>query len=107
MNTRFRLLLAAGVIAIGQPMAALASGGAAAGAAAESTEAEVRKIDRDAGKVTLKHGAIRHLDMPPMTMAFPVRDRTMLDALQPGDKVRFRVSKDGGKHVVTDIVPSH
>ncbi len=78
----------------------------AADAATEMTDAEVRKVDREAGKVTLKHGEIRNLDMPPMTMVFTARDKAMLDRLQPGDKVRFRADKADGKYLLVEIVPA-
>ncbi|WP_341887955.1 copper-binding protein [Variovorax sp. YR752] len=71
--------------------------------AEDMTDAEVRKVDKDAGKLTLKHGEIKNLDMPPMTMVFVVRDRAMLDKLKAGDKVKFKAVKDGGSYVVTEI----
>jgi Cu/Ag efflux protein CusF len=77
----------------------------AAAPAAEMTEGEVRRVDRGAGKLTLRHGEIRNLDMPPMTMVFGVRDPAALEALKPGDKVRFRAEAEGGSYVVTDIQP--
>lgn len=70
---------------------------------AAMTDGEVRKIDKDAGKLTLKHGEIKHLDMPPMTMVFQVKDKAMLDMVKAGDKVRFKVVNDGGKMVVTEL----
>jgi Cu(I)/Ag(I) efflux system protein CusF len=69
----------------------------------DMTDAEVRKVDKENKKVTLRHGAIKNLDMPPMTMVFPVSDPSMLDNLQAGDKVRFRATSVGGTLVVTDI----
>lgn len=71
--------------------------------AGDMTEGEVRKIDKEAGKVTLKHGEIRNLDMPGMTMVFVVRDKAMLDTLKTGDKVRFKAIDDGGKLTLTEI----
>ncbi len=68
---------------------------AAAAPTAALTEGEVRKVDKAAGKVTIKHGPIRNLDMPPMTMAYRVEDRAMLDQLKPGDKIKFEVDKVG------------
>jgi Cu/Ag efflux protein CusF len=67
------------------------------------TDAEIRRIDRDAGKVTLRHGAITILDMPPMTMVFVARDKTRLDGLKVGDKVRFRAVEEQGSYVLTVI----
>jgi Cu/Ag efflux protein CusF len=69
------------------------------------TDGEVRKVEKDAGKVTIKHGEIRNLEMPAMTMAFPVRDKAMLDNIQAGDKIKFKVINEGGKMVVTEIRP--
>ncbi|MDP1650017.1 MAG: copper-binding protein [Rubrivivax sp.] len=71
--------------------------------AADLADAEVRKVDKDAAKVTLKHGEIKSLDMPPMTMVFSVRDKAMLDSVKAGDKVRFRVVNDAGKYTVTEL----
>ena len=64
---------------------------------------EVRKVDRDNQKITIKHGEIKSLDMPPMTMVFTVKDPTLLEAAKPGDKVRFGVAREDGKFVVTAI----
>lgn len=75
--------------------------------AADLTDGEVRKIDRETGKITLKHGVIKNLDMPGMTMVFQVKDKTLLDKIQIGDKVRFRVETGNGKFLVTDIQPAN
>jgi Cu/Ag efflux protein CusF len=69
------------------------------------TDGEVRKIDKENRKITLKHGEIKSLDMPPMTMAFQVSDPALLDKLKPGDKVQFNAVKNGGKLTVTEIKP--
>lgn len=75
--------------------------------AAEPTAGEVRKIDRQARKITIKHGEIKSLDMPPMTMVFQVKDAALLETVKAGDKVRFVVEKtDAGAFVITDIKPS-
>jgi Cu(I)/Ag(I) efflux system protein CusF len=76
---------------------------AQAAADAMTTDGEVRKIDKDAGKITLKHGEIKHMDMPPMTMVFAVKDKALLDKVKPGDKVKFAASNEGGKLTVTAI----
>ena len=73
--------------------------------AGDTTDGEVRKIDREARKITLKHGEIKSLDMPAMTMVFVVKDKAMIDMLKTGDKVKFRVINDAGKLTVTDIQP--
>lgn len=70
---------------------------------ASMTNGEVRKVDRDAKKITIKHEAIKNLGMPGMTMVFQVKDASMLDKLQGGDKVKFAVVQEGSAYVVTDI----
>jgi len=70
------------------------------------TDGEVRKIDKETGKITLKHGEIKNLDMPPMTMVFTAKDKAMLDKVQVGEKVQFSVILDAGKMVITDIKPA-
>lgn len=75
-----------------------------AGAAfAQSADGEVRKIDKAQAKVTLKHGPIQSMDMPPMTMVYRVKDAKMLDTLAVGDKVKFDAEKVDGQYVVTVI----
>ena len=74
--------------------------------AADMTDAEVRKVDKDNKKITLKHGEIKSLDMPAMTMVFGVKDAAMLDKLKVGDKIRFNANNDGGKMTVTEMQPA-
>jgi len=74
--------------------------GQGAGAMAEG---EVRKVDRAAGKITLRHGPIASLDMPAMTMVYGVNDRSALDHLSVGDKVKFAAEKTGAGYTVTQI----
>jgi Cu(I)/Ag(I) efflux system periplasmic protein CusF len=75
----------------------------AAMATSHYTEGEIRKIDKDAGKLTLRHGEIRNLDMPGMTMVFGVKDKAMLEGVAVGDKVKFRAEKIDSAYVVTEI----
>jgi Cu(I)/Ag(I) efflux system protein CusF len=63
----------------------------------------IRKVDKDAGKLTIKHEAIPGMDMPPMTMIYRVKDAAMLDQVKPGDKVKFTSEKIGGAYTVTAI----
>ena len=89
------------------PIAALALA-ATAGlvlAQAATTEGEVRKVDTAQRKITLKHGEIRNLDMPPMSMVFSVRDPALLAKVKAGDKVRFAADKIDGTYTVTAIEP--
>ncbi len=69
----------------------------------ELSEGEVRKIDKDGKKLTIKHGPLKNLDMPGMTMVFSVKDDAVLDQLQAGEKVRFLAEKIDGKITVTKI----
>lgn len=71
--------------------------------AAEVIDGEVRKIDKEAGKITLKHGPMKALDMPGMTMVFEVKNKAMLDRLQAGNKVKFKATRESGKFIVTEI----
>jgi Cu(I)/Ag(I) efflux system periplasmic protein CusF len=77
--------------------------GSGSKADAPMSEGEVRKVDKEGGRVTIRHGELKHLDMPPMTMVFQVRDKALLDGIQQGDKVRFDVVDERGKMVVTQI----
>jgi Cu(I)/Ag(I) efflux system periplasmic protein CusF len=79
---------------------------AAAASAPDMTEGEVRKVDRDTKKLTIKHGEIKNLDMPPMTMVFQVKDGALLDKLKAGDKIRFVVEKSDSGYVVTELQPA-
>ena len=69
-------------------------------------DGEVRKIDMDAKKITIRHGAIENLGMPPMTMVFQVKDPALLDKVKAGDKVKFLAEKIGGAFTVTQIEPA-
>lgn len=79
----------------GKPTAQAATG--------EMADGEVRKVDKEGGRLTLKHGDIKSLDMPPMTMVFVVKDKALLDTLKAGDKIKFKAISDAGKLTVTDI----
>lgn len=64
------------------------------------SEGEVKKVDKDAGKITVKHGPLINLDMPPMTMVFKVKDPAMLEQVKAGDKVKFTVEKINGAFTI-------
>jgi len=67
----------------------------------------VRKVDKDAGKLTIKHGPIPSMDMPPMTMVYRVKEPAMLDAVKSGDKIKFDAQKVGGQYVVIKLEPAN
>jgi Cu/Ag efflux protein CusF len=72
-------------------------------APAKLAEGEVRRVDREAKKITIKHGPIASIDMPPMTMVFQVKDPKMLEQVKAGDRIKFDAAKVGDNYVVTKI----
>ena len=73
----------------------------------ELSDGEVRRIDKYAKKITIRHGPLRNLDMPAMTMVFQVKDAAMLEQVKAGDKVRFSAEKSDGAYIVTAIHPAN
>ncbi|MEM5385540.1 copper-binding protein [Paraburkholderia phymatum] len=80
----------AGMSMSGKPSATKAS------ASAALTDAEVKNVDTASGMVTLKHGALENVGMPPMTMAFKAKDAAMVKQVHEGDKVKVRVENVNG-----------
>lgn len=76
------------------------------GAAATMADGTIRKIDKAAGKVTIKHGPIANLNMPPMSMVFKVKDVAMLDKVKVGDQVAFTAENIDGALTVTTLKPA-
>jgi Cu(I)/Ag(I) efflux system periplasmic protein CusF len=74
-----------------------------AGASAPMTAGEVKKVDKDAGKITIKHGPLSNLEMPAMTMVFRVKDPAMLDQVKEGDKVKFIATRANGAITVIQL----
>lgn len=93
MKTKFVRTVASLVVGLGVALSALS----------QPVEGEVKKIDVDAGKITLKHGEIKNLDMPAMQMSFRVADPGWLKRFQVGDKVTFTADKVGGQFTVTTL----
>jgi Cu(I)/Ag(I) efflux system protein CusF len=87
----------------GKPPATAAASGQDA---AVMTDGEVRKVDRAAGKLTLRHSPIASLDMPAMTMVFRVADPKMLESVKEGDKVRFLAARIDGAITLTKLEPA-
>lgn len=114
-ETTLRSATLAMLLALAFPGAAAAQAGhdahhagarPAAEAAAEWATGTVRKVDEVAGKLTIAHGPLKALDMPPMTMAFRAADAAMLDRVAAGDEVRFTVARIGGVLTVTALEPA-
>jgi len=95
LKTLLSLLLAVAVVAL----PALADG--------DMVKGEVVKVDKTAGKVTIKHGPIKKLDMDSMTMVFRVADQAMLDKVKAGDKIEFEADRVNGAITVTKIGKGH
>lgn len=91
------------VMAASDTQTSLLSETATPGVSAKLTSGEVRKIDTEQGKLTIKHQTIENLQMPGMTMVFKVTDPAMLQKLQVGDKIEFAAEKANGAMVVTSI----
>lgn len=70
---------------------------------ADMADGEVRKVDKENKKMTIKHGEIKNLDMPGMTMVFQIRDNSLLETFKAGDKVKFFAEKLDGGFVVTGM----
>lgn len=91
-------LIAASVLALSPIALAPAALGQAAMA-----DGQVTKIDQSAGKITLKHGPIKNLDMDAMTMVLRVQDPAMLKGVKVGDKVKFEADRVNGQITVTKM----
>ena len=64
---------------------------------------EVKKIDKPAGRITLKHAEIKVFDMPSLTGAYKVQDPAMLDKVQVGDRVQFSLDRIDSVFTITKI----
>ncbi|NJD87040.1 MAG: copper-binding protein [Betaproteobacteria bacterium] len=100
-------ILAAALLLSAVPLAAPAADAPAKAEtkakAAALTAGEVKKVDREAKKLTIQHGPIENLGMPPMTMVFRVKDAAMLDGLEAGSKIRFHAEEVKGGYLVTRL----
>lgn len=105
MNDVLRILLVAAALAASAASQATSHSTSASAASPEQTLAsgEVRKIDKEGGKLTIRHGPIQNLDMPSMTMVFRVHDARVLESLKPGDKIRFAADRIEGAYTATNI----
>ena len=76
---------------------------AVAGQETAMSDGEIKKVDKDTGRLTIKHGPLENLGMPGMTMVFGVKDVSALDVLKAGDKIKFVAEKLEGRYVVTQL----
>jgi Cu/Ag efflux protein CusF len=105
MNALSKLAFAIALAAAASVTAAQngAHGGHVAPATAELTDGEVTKIDKEAGKITLRHGELKNLHMPAMTMVFGVKDPAMLSQVKAGDKVKFAADRVNGALTIVQL----
>jgi Cu(I)/Ag(I) efflux system periplasmic protein CusF len=75
-------------------------------ASAELAEGVVRRVDAAGGRVTIKHGEIVALGMPPMTMVFRAKDPALLQGLKVGDTIRFQAQQDGSNYILLSVEPA-
>ena len=66
-------------------------------------DGEVRKVDKSAGKITIKHGPLPNLGMGAMTMVFRPQDPALLDQLKAGERIRFRAESVNGALTITEV----
>jgi Cu(I)/Ag(I) efflux system periplasmic protein CusF len=104
--TASAFLIAGSGIAQADPRQDSAQIGQTNSTSAPMSDGEVRKIDKEAGKITIKHGPLVNLDMPGMTMVFRVKDPSMLDRVKEGDKIKFVADRVNGSLTVIQMVPS-
>ncbi|MBS0511940.1 MAG: copper-binding protein [Proteobacteria bacterium] len=78
---------------------------APAASAAATSEGTVKKVDKAAGRLTIAHGPLKNLDMPPMTMAFRVSDASLMDKVKVGDRIRFVAENADGTLTVKALEP--
>lgn len=112
MNLTFRLSALA-LLALGSAAPAFAAmdhghgahqvAAAPAAGASSMAEGTVKKVDKSAAKITISHGPLENLGMPPMTMVFRAADPSMLDRVKAGDKIRFQAARVEGVFTVTTL----
>ena len=111
---RYRLIALTSIACLLSASGSYAAGGASADNAAGTTSTKsvqdktsgvVKKVDKDAGKVTINHEPLKNLEMPKMTMVFRVKDPAMLDKLKEGDKILFVAEKVDGAFTVMSFEP--
>ena len=104
-----RNIVTAVILAAAFPLTAIAveahheTAAKAAPGSAQLAEGEVRKVDKDAARITIKHGPLPNLNMPPMTMVFQVKHPAVLDKVKAGDKIKFAADKVGGAYTISEL----
>ena len=94
------------IAAITMGLALAAQAAVAADAALPLVEGQVQKVDREAKKLTIRHGPLPNLDMPAMTMVYRVDQDAFLDQARAGEKIRFTADKIKGAYTVMSLEPA-
>jgi len=89
---------------ISKALASLLLAGVCSSAMAEWATGEIRRLDPENKRLTIKHGEIPSLDMPPMTMVFTAKPASILQGLAVGDKIEFVAIEENSQYVTTKIV---
>lgn len=100
---KFSSLLLVAALAVPFTGSAMAEPVAKAAAAVTLVAGEVKKVDKEAGKMTIKHGPLANMDMPAMTMVFRVKEPGMLEKAKAGDKINFAAERVNGAITVTHL----
>ena len=67
------------------------------------TKGEVKKVDTEQGKITIKHEEIKNLDMPAMTMVFRPVDPALINEIKEGDSAEFYFVDQNGRMMVQSV----
>lgn len=103
MNVLTKILLAASLMLSSVANANAQAAPSSADAPSAMSTGEVKRVDKTAGKVTIKHGPLDNLNMGAMTMVFRAADPAMLEQVSVGDKVRFVAEQPNGQLTVTKL----
>ena len=114
MKSKIANLLAIAVLSVGAAGLSIAATDVTSGlqaatevsAVAKLTAGEVRKVDLEQGKLTIKHEVLENLGMPAMTMVFKAADKALLKDLKQGDKIRFRAEQSVAGFEVVNLEPA-
>lgn len=103
MKSQFKFVFAAIISVATASVAFSQSATPSAAADASTSHGEVKKVDVDTGKVTIKHGELKNIGMGAMTMVFKVEDKAIVGKLKAGDKIAFTAASTGGQLKANDV----
>ncbi len=103
MKTTSKLLIVAAMMLTSVPPAFAQDMKKTAVADAAVSQGEVKKVDKETGKITIKHGELKNINMGPMTMVFDAADKASLAPIKPGDMITFVADNSSGQLLVRDV----